>query len=390
MCKKAIKWFDDRLPIFSYVKEHLVDYKAPKNLNWMWSFGSLAGVALVLQILTGIFLAMHYKPDINLAFDSIQHIMRDVEGGWIIRYLHATGASFFFIVVYLHIGRGMYYGSYKSPREVLWWMGIILFFMMMATAFMGYVLPWGQMSYWGAKVITSLFSVIPFIGEDLVVWLWGGFNVGDPTLNRFFSLHYLFPFLIVGVVFLHLWALHHNKSNNPTGKDLKKKEDFISFHPYYTAKDTVGIALYLIPFCFMVFFLPDYLGHADNYIPANPLQTPPHIVPEWYFLPFYAILRAIPIKALGVVAMGASIAILFVLPWLDRSKVRSGRYRPTFQWMFLILVIDFLVLGWIGSKPPEGSYIIIGQVATAIYFAYFLLLPIVSKFEKTKPIPEEI
>jgi ubiquinol-cytochrome c reductase cytochrome b subunit len=309
MCKKAIKWFDDRLPIFSYVKEHLVDYKAPKNLNWMWSFGSLAGVALVLQILTGIFLAMHYKPDINLAFDSIQHIMRDVEGGWIIRYLHATGASFFFIVVYLHIGRGMYYGSYKSPREVLWWMGIILFFMMMATAFMGYVLPWGQMSYWGAKVITSLFSVIPFIGEDLVVWLWGGFNVGDPTLNRFFSLHYLFPFLIVGVVFLHLWALHHNKSNNPTGKDLKKKEDFISFHPYYTAKDTVGIALYLIPFCFMVFFLPDYLGHADNYIPANPLQTPPHIVPEWYFLPFYAILRAIPIKALGVVAMGASIAI---------------------------------------------------------------------------------
>lgn len=389
MSNKAIKWFDERLPIFSYLKHHLGDHKLPRNLSWMWTFGSLAGVALVIQILTGIFLAMHYKPDISLAFDSIQHIMRDVEGGWIIRYVHAVGASFFFVVVYLHIGRGMYYGSYKSPREVLWWMGIILFFMMMATAFMGYVLPWGQMSYWGAKVITNLFSVIPFVGDSIVTWLWGGFNVGDPTLNRFFSLHYLFPFLIVGAVILHLWALHHNKPNSPVGDKLKKKS-FVPFHPYYTVKDTVGIAVYLIPFCFMVFFLPDYLGHADNYIPANPLQTPPHIVPEWYFLPFYAILRAIPIKALGVLAMIASIAILFVLPWLDRSKTVSGRFRPMFKWMFLIFVIDFIVLGWVGANPPEGSFVTIGRFATAVYFGYFLLLPIVSKFEKTKPEPTDI
>ncbi len=383
--KKAIAWFDDRLPIFSYMKKNLVEFKEPKNLNWMWTFGSLAGIALVIQILSGVFLAMHYKPDVNLAFDSIQQIMRNVDGGWIIRNMHAVGASFFFAVVYLHIGRGMYYGSYKAPREVMWWMGIILFFLMMATAFMGYVLPWGQMSYWGAKVITNLFSVIPFVGEDVVVWLWGGFNVGDPTLNRFYALHYLVPFIIVGVVILHIWAVHHKHSNNPTGKTLKKKTDFVPFHPYYTAKDTVGLSVYLIIFCFMLFFMPDYLGHTDNYIPANPIQTPPHIVPEWYFLPFYAILRAIPIKEIGVIAMGISIAILFVLPWLDRSKVVSGRYRPIFKWMFLVFVLNFFVLGWVGSKPPEGIYVLISRISTAVYFSYYLLLPFISKFEKTKP-----
>ena len=388
--KNPTNWFDERLPIFSFLDKQVANKPTPKNLNYAWSFGSLAGVALILQILTGIFLAMHYKPDVALAFDSVQHIMRDVEWGWLIRNLHMVGASFFFIIVYIHMARGLYYGSYKAPREVLWWMGVIIFIMMMATAFMGYVLPWGQMSFWGATVITNLMSVIPFVGDDVVVWLWGGYSVADPTLNRFFSLHYLLPFLILGMVFLHLWALWTSKSNNPEGIDLKKDTDWIPFHPFYTIKDIFSLAVYLIPFCFFVFFLPESLGHPDNYIPADPMVTPAHIVPEWYFLPFYAILRAIPIKALGVLAMFGSLLILMALPWLDRSKVRSAKYRPMYSWMFWIFIIDVFILGWVGANPPEGSFILIGQVTTFIYFAFFLLLPIISKIEKPKKIPESL
>ena len=388
----AYDWFEDRLPLFSFLNKHLVVYKTPKNLNYAWNFGSLAGIALMIQIITGLFLAMHYKPDIHLAFDSVQHIMRNVEWGWLIRYLHAVGASFFFIVVYIHIFRGLYYGSYKPPREVLWWFGIIIFLLMMATAFMGYVLPWGQMSYWGAKVITNLFSVVPFVGEDLVIWLWGGYTVNDATLTRFYALHFVLPFVIAGMAFMHIWALHHKKSNNPEGIDLdpKAEDQWLNFHPYYTSKDQFGLAVYLFPFLFMVFFLPDYLGHADNYIPADPLKTPAHIVPEWYFLPFYAILRAIPDKLMGVVAMFSAILILFVLPWLDRSKVRSAKYRPIYKQMFWIFFFNAFVLGWVGAMPTEGIYIIIGRICTAIYFGFFLLLPVVSRLEITKPLPSRI
>ena len=386
----AIEWFDERLPIFSFVDKQVANKPTPKNLNYAWNFGSLAGVALVIQIITGIVLAMHYKPDAMLAFDSIQHIMRDVEWGWLIRNLHAVGASFFFIVVYCHIARGLYYGSYKSPREVLWWMGIVIFFLMMATAFIGYVLPWGQMSFWGATVITNLLSVIPFFGDEIVVWIWGGYAVGDPTLNRFFSLHYLLPFIICGVVFLHLWALWTSKSNNPVGIDLKKKTDWIPFHPYYTIKDAFGLGVYLIPFFIFVFFAPDYLGHPDNYIPADPLTTPAHIVPEWYFLPFYAILRAIPIKELGVLAMVGSIAILFILPWLDKSKVRSARFRPIYKQLYWIFIVTVFVLGYMGTQPPEGVYVLISRIFTAIYFGFFLILPWVSKVEKPKNVPTSI
>lgn len=389
--KNPYNWFEDRLPLLSFIDKHLGrGYKAPKNLNYMWNFGSLAGIALVVQIITGLFLAMHYKPDVTLAFDSIQTIMRDVQWGWLMRYIHAVGASFFFIVVYLHILRGLYYGSYKAPREVLWWFGIIIFLMMMATAFLGYVLPWGQMSFWGAAVITNLFSVIPFVGEDIVIWLWGGYSVNDATLNRFYALHFMLPFLIVGMVILHIWALHVHGSNNPTGKDLTRIEETVPFHPYYTVKDLFGLGVYLIPFLFMVFYLPDYLGHSDNYIPANPLVTPAHIVPEWYFLPFYAILRAIPIKELGVLAMFGSILILFLLPFLDRSPIRSATYRPIYRQMLIIFVINALVLGWVGAKPPEGVYVLIGQLATFIYFAFFLVLPFIHKIEQTKPLPEVI
>ncbi|MBI1363562.1 MAG: cytochrome b [Proteobacteria bacterium] len=387
---KAMKWFDDRLPIFSFLDKQLANKPAPKNLNYMWSFGSLAGVCLMLQIITGVFLAMHYKADVNLAFDSIQHISRDVTWGWLIRNMHMVGASFFFIVVYVHIFRGLYYGSYKAPREVLWWMGILILFLMMATAFIGYVLPWGQMSYWGATVITNLLSVVPVVGKSIVVWLWGGYNVGDPTLNRFFALHYLLPFIICAVVFLHLWALWTSKSNNPKGIDLKKQTDWIPFHPYYTIKDIFSLGVFLIPFTFMVFYLPDYLGHTDNYIPADPMKTPPHIVPEWYFLPFYAILRAIPHKLLGVIAMVSSIAIMFVLPWLDSSKVRSANYRPIFRQMFWLFLINVFVLGWVGANPPEGQFVVIGRVCTVLYFLFFLSLPLVSKYEKTKPLPTSL
>ncbi|TKW61910.1 MAG: cytochrome b [Blastochloris viridis] len=389
--RNTYQWFEDRLPILSFINNSVgSNFPAPRNLNYMWNFGSLAGIALVLQILTGIFLAMHYKPDVGMAFDSIQHIMRDVNWGWLIRNMHMVGASFFFIVVYIHMARGLYYGSYKSPREVLWGIGVIIFLLMMATGFLGYVLPWGQMSYWGATVITNLLSVIPFVGQDIVVWLWGGYSVGDPTLNRFFVLHFVLPFVIVAIVILHIWALHEHKSNNPVGINLSKKSDFIPFHPYYTIKDIFGLGVYLIPFTFMVFYAPEYLGHTDNNIPANPLVTPAHIVPEWYFLPFYAILRAIPIKEIGVIAMFGAIAILLVLPWLDRHPVRSARFRPLYRPLYVLFLMNFVLLGWCGMMPPEGIYVLIAQAATAFYFGFFALLPVLSKFEKAKPVPTSI
>ncbi len=389
--KKPLQWIEDRLPIFSFLNNSLGrNYPAPKNLNYMWNMGMLAGIALVVQILTGLFLAMHYKADTNLAFGSVQHIMRAVEWGWLIRDIHMVGASFFFMLVYLHIGRGLYYGSYKTPRELLWIIGIVIFLVMMATAFMGYVLPWGQMSYWGATVITNLLSVIPFVGDHIVVWVWGGYSVGDPTLTRFYALHFLLPFVIVGIVIIHIWALHVHKSNNPDGIDLKDPDEFIPFHPYYTIKDIFGLGIYLIPFSFMVFFLPDFLGDVANQIPANPLVTPAHIVPEWYFLPYYAILRAIPIKLLGVLAMFGSILIMMFLPWIDRSKVRSARYRPIYRQMFWIFVANFVVLGWMGANPPEGIYVIVSRICAVIYFAFFALLPLVARVEKTKPLPTTI
>ena len=387
----VVKWVEHRLPIFSFVDHHLgTGYPAPKNLNYWYNFGSLAGIVLVMQIVTGIVLAMHYTPHADLAFNSVEHIMRDVNYGWLMRYMHANGASMFFIVVYIHIFRGLYYGSYKSPREILWWLGIIIFLLMMATAFMGYVLPWGQMSFWGATVITNLFSAVPVVGEAIVSWLWGGFAVDNPTLNRFFSLHYLLPFVIVGIVVLHLWALHQNKSNNPLGIDVKGPQDTIPFHPYYTVKDAFGLGVFAIFFALFLFFMPDVLGHPDNYTPANPLVTPPHIVPEWYFLPFYAILRAIPDKLLGVIAMFASILILFVLPWLDTSRVRSATFRPVYKLVFWAFLADCLVLGYVGGNPPEGVFIVIGRLATALYFLFFLALPFIGWFERPRQLPESI
>ena len=386
-----INWIDYRLPIFSTLKHTLVDYPTPRNLNYWWNFGSLAGIFLLIQIITGIVLAMHYTPSVEGAFASIEHIMRDVNYGWLIRYIHMNGASFFFIVVYIHIFRGLYYGSYKSPREVLWWLGLTILLLMMATAFMGYVLPWGQMSFWGATVITNLFSAVPIVGTAVVEWLWGGFAVDNALLNRFFALHYLFPFLIVGVVILHIVALHTHGSNNPLGIDKKGPQDSIPFHPYYTIKDLFGLSFVLTIFAFVVFFAPDYLGHPDNYIPADPLKTPAHIVPEWYFLPFYAILRAVPDKLGGVIAMISAILILFVLPWLDTSKVRSATFRPIYKKLYWFLVVDIIVLTWIGGSPAEGNFILIGQIATIYYFAHFLvLMPLVGVIETPKPLPNSI
>ena len=383
-------WIDSRLPIFTFIA-HSAEYRVPKNLNYAWNLGSIAGIALILQIITGIILAMHYTPHATLAFDSVENIMRNVNYGWLIRYTHAVGASMFFLAVYLHILRGLYYGSYKSPREILWWFGILLFISMMATAFMGYVLPWGQMSYWGATVITNLFSAIPVVGESIVTWLWGGYSVDNPTLNRFFSLHYLLPFVILGLVILHVVTLHKSGSNNPTGVEPKTSKDTIPFHPYYTVKDFFGFGVFFLLFAFFLFFAPNYLGHPDNYIPANPLVTPAHIVPEWYFLPFYAILRAIPDKLGGVLFMFGSLLILFILPWLDTSKIKSGSFRPLFKPFFWLFTANFIFLGYLGGKPAEGTYVILSRVATFYYFAYFLLiLPIIGRIEKPSKLPESI
>ncbi len=389
---KAVRWFDERLPIFSLLHGSLgAGYPAPRNLNYFWNFGSLAGLMLVVQLVTGIVLAMHYTPTAAGAFDSVEHIMRDVNYGWLIRYIHANGASMFFIVVFIHIFRGLYYGSYKAPREILWMLGVVILLLMMATAFMGYVLPWGQMSFWGATVITNLFSAIPVVGDHIVTLLWGGFSVDEPTLKRFFSLHYLLPFVITGVVILHIWALHIPGSNNPLGIDVKGPQDQVPFHPYYTAKDALGVGVFLIFFGLFVFYMPNVLGHADNYIPADPLVTPPHIVPEWYFLPFYAILRAVPDKLGGVLLMFAAVGLLFAVPWLDTSKVRSAVFRPTFKLFFWLLVVDCIVLGVVGANPPEGAWILVGRLATAWYFIHFLLvLPLLGKIEKTRPLPASI
>ena len=388
---RIIGWIDYRLPIFSTLKHTLVDYPTPRNLNYWWNFGSLAGIFLLIQIITGIVLAMHYTPTVEGAFASIEHIMRDVNYGWLIRYIHMNGSSFFFIVVYIHVFRGLYYGSYKSPREVLWWLGLVILLLMMATAFMGYVLPWGQMSFWGATVITNIFSAVPFVGKTIVEWLWGGFAVDNALLNRFFALHYLFPFLIVEVVILHIVALHTHGSNNPLGINKKGPQDSIPFHPYYTIKDMFGLSFVLTIFALVVFYAPDYLGHPDNYIPADPLKTPTHIVPEWYFLPFYAILRAVPDKLGGVIAMISAILILFVLPWLDTSKVRSATFRPMYKKLFWILLVDIVILTWIGGSPPEGNFILIGRIATIYYFTHFLILmPLVGVIETTKPLPNSI
>lgn len=402
-----VKWVDDRLPVFTFMHHELHEYPTPKNLNYWWNFGSLAGVVLVMMIVTGIVLAMHYTPHVNYAFDSVERIMRDVNYGWLIRYVHMNGASAFFIIVYIHILRGLYFGSYKAPRELLWMLGVVILLLMMATAFLGYVLPWGQMSFWGATVITNLFSAIPLIGDPIVTWLWGGFSVDNPTLNRFFSLHYLLPFVIVGVVVLHVVALHTHGSNNPVGIDTKGPQDQIPFHPYYTIKDLFGMGVFFVLFFWFVFYAPNYLGHPDNYIEADPLQTPAHIVPEWYFLPFYAILRSITFdilfleaKLLGVIAMFASIAVLFILPWLDRSPVRSARFRPVYKQFFWILIIDCVILGIVGAKSPDDpvfsgaswfQFVHLGQIATAYYFFHFLvLLPLLSKFETPRPLPTSI
>ena len=346
---------------------------------------------LGVQIITGIVLAMHYTPHVALAFDSVEGIMRDVNYGWLLRYVHANGASMFFVAAYIHMFRGMYYGSYKEPREVLWILGVILLLLMIATGFMGYVLVWGQMSFWAATVITNLFSAIPGVGDAIVTWLWGGYAVGNPTLNRFFSLHYLLPFVIAGVVVLHIWALHVVGQNNPTGVEPKSDKDTVPFTPYATVKDAFGMMVFCILFAWFVFYIPNYLGHADNYIPANPAVTPAEIVPEWYYLPFYAILRSIPDKLLGVIALFASIAILAFMPWLDTSQVRSARYRPLYRQFFWLFVISCVMLGWLGSKPPEGIYVILSRLFTVYYFAFFLvILPLLGIFEKTKPLPNSI
>ena len=387
----VVRWIEHRLPVFSFMHHELHEYPTPKNLNYWWNFGSLAGMVLVIMLVTGIVLAMHYTPHVDYAFASVERIMRDVNYGWLIRYIHSNGASFFFIVVYIHIFRGLYYGSYKAPRELLWILGVVILLLMMATAFMGYLLPWGQMSFWGATVITNLFSAIPGIGDWIVTLLWGGFAVDNPTLNRFYSLHYLLPFVIVGVVVLHVIALHRFGSNNPLGIDIRGQQDSIPFHPYYTVKDMFGLGVFLIFFSAVVFFLPNAMGHADNYIPADPLVTPAHIVPEWYFLPFYAILRAIPDKLLGVIAMFASIGVLFILPWLDRSPVRSASFRPIFKIFFWVLLADCVLLTYLGAKPPEGIYVVLARFGTAYYFIHFLLLlPALSIFETPRPLPRSI
>jgi ubiquinol-cytochrome c reductase cytochrome b/c1 subunit len=387
----VLNWIDSRLPFISMMQKEYIVFPTPRNFNYFWNFGALATVTLGIMILTGIFLAMNYQPNTELAFDSVQHIMRDVNYGWLIRYVHQNGASMFFVVVYVHIFRGIYYGSFKAPRELLWMLGVVILLLMMATAFMGYVLPWGQMSYWGATVITNLFSAFPGFGKYIVTLLWGGFSVSQPTLNRFFSLHYLLPFVIVGVVFLHVAALHIVGSNNPLGIEPKGPQDTLPFHPYYTAKDSVGVCVFLIVWMGLVFFWPNLLGDPNNFIEANPLQTPADIVPEWYFLPYYAILRSVPDKLLGVCMMFGSLLVLFILPWLDTSRVRSCRFRPTYRWFLLVWVISFIVLGICGANKPEGIWVILSRIAALYYYAFFLVItPIVGKFERPLPLPESI
>jgi ubiquinol-cytochrome c reductase cytochrome b/c1 subunit len=387
----VINWVDTRLPVFTMMTKEYGVFPTPKNFNYFWNFGALAMICLGVMIATGVFLAMNYTPNSELAFDSVQRIMRDVNYGWLLRYAHANGASMFFIVVYVHIFRGLYYGSYKYPRELLWMIGVVILLLMMATAFLGYVLPWGQMSYWGATVITNLFSAIPIVGNSIVTWLWGGFAIGNATLNRFFSLHYLLPFVLTGVIFLHIVALHITGSNNPLGIDVKSPQDTLPVHPYYTIKDSVGMCVFFLVYAAIVFFAPNYLGNPDNFIPANPLQTPAEIVPEWYLLPFYAILRSVPNKLGGVCMMFGSILVLFFIPWLDTSKVRSARFRPLYRPFIFVLVVALFVLGDVGAHPPEGIWPVLGRVATTYYFLHFLvIMPVLGKLERPLPLPESI
>ncbi len=387
----VVKWIDSRLPIFTMLDHEYNQYPMPRNVNYLWAFGAIAGVMLVIMIATGLVLAMQYAANTTIAFNSVERIMRDVNYGWLLRYLHANGASMFFIAVYIHMFRGLYYGSYKAPREILWILGVLILLAMMATAFMGYVLPWGQMSFWGATVITNLFSAFPLVGDPIVTWLWGGFSVDNPTLNRFFALHFLLPFVLLALVVLHTAALHVSGSNNPLGIEPKGPQDTVPFNPYVTIKDGFAVLVFLIVYAAFVFFAPNYMGHPDNYIPANPLVTPAHIVPEWYFLPFYAILRAIPDKLGGVLAMFGAIAVLVVLPWLDTSKVRSCKFRPIYRQFFWILVVDALVLGYAGAMPAEGVWLLIARIGTAYYFFHFLvLLPVLGKLERPLPLPASI
>ena len=392
------KWIDSRLPLPRMIHDSFVSYPVPRNLNYAYTFGAMLSVMLIVQILTGIVLAMHYAAETTVAFNSVEKIMRDVNHGWLLRYMHANGASFFFIAVYLHIARGLYYGSYKAPREILWILGVVIYLLMMATGFMGYVLPWGQMSFWGATVITGFFSAFPLVGEWIQQFLLGGFAVDQPTLNRFFSLHYLLPFMIAGVVVLHIWALHVVGQTNPTGIEVKSKTDTVAFTPYATIKDAFAMVLFLAMFAWFIFYIPNYLGHPDNYIIADPLKTPAHIVPEWYYLPFYAILRAItfnigPIdsKLGGVLAMFGAIAVLFFVPWLDTSKVRSAVYRPWYKIFFWLFVANALFLGWLGSRPAEGAYVVMSQLATLYYFGFFLvIMPLLGLIEKPRRLPNSI
>ena len=409
------KWLDSRLPIVRMGHDSFISYPVPRNLNYAYTFGAMLSVMLLVQILTGVVLAMHYVASTGEAFNSVEKIMRDVNHGWLLRYMHANGASFFFIAVYLHIARGLYYGSYKAPREILWILGVVIYLLMMATGFMGYVLPWGQMSFWGATVITGLFGAIPFIGEPIQTWLLGGPAVDNATLNRFFSLHYLLPFVIAGLVLVHIWAFHNTGNNNPTGVDVRRgskeeaKKDTVPFWPYFVIKDLVGLSVVLVIFFAIVGFMPNYLGHPDNYIEANPLATPAHIVPEWYFLPFYAILRAftgdvwvvmfanwitggiVDAKFFGVLAMFGAIAVMALAPWLDTSSVRSGKYRPMFKWWFWLLAIDFVVLMWAGAMPAEPPYSTISLIGATYWFAYFLvILPLLGVIEKPVARPATI
>jgi quinol-cytochrome oxidoreductase complex cytochrome b subunit len=388
---RVIRWIDYRLPFVAMLQHELYEYPTPRNLSYWWNFGSLSGIMLVVMIVTGIFLAMQYTPHADLAFDSVERIMRDVDYGWMLRYAHMNGASMFFALLYIHMFRGLYYGSYKQPRELLWILGVIILILAIMTAFMGYVLPWGQMSYWAATVITNLFSAIPLIGQSIVTFLWGGFTVGNPTLNRFYALHYLLPFVILAVVLLHLIALHRFGSNNPLGIEMKGPQDTLPFHPYFTIKDLFGLAVFLLIYSFFIFYAPNFLGSSDNYIPANPMQTPNHIVPEWYLLPYYAILRSVPNKLLGVIMAFGSIFLLFIVPWLDSSPVRSARFRPVYKWVFWLLVIDVIALGWVGANPPEGLVVMVGQIATFYYFVHFLILfPVIGRLERPKPLPASI
>ncbi len=386
------KWFESRLPIAGLMHSSFVAYPVPRNINYLWTFGAILSFMLIAQIVTGIVLAMHYIPDASLAFGSVEHIMRDVDYGWLIRYLHSNGASMFFLAVYVHMLRGLYYGSYKAPREVLWILGVIIYLLMMATAFMGYVLPWGSMSFAGATVITSLFTAIPLVGVSISHWLWGGYAVGGPTLTRFFSLHYLLPFMIAAVVGLHVWALHVVGQNNPDGIEVQSVDrDTMPFTPYATIKDVFGLSVFLILYAWFVFYIPNYLLDADNSIVANPLVTPAHIVPEWYLLPYYAILRAIPNKLMGVVILFGAIAMLAFLPWLDSSPVKSAKYRPVYKFFFWVFVAVCVGLGYLGSQEVSDSATLIARILSFCYFAFFLIvLPLLGLFEKTRPLPASI